>query len=69
VVSHFLPHLNRDAVYRILNAERLGRLPLASRSQRRSGTFKEDDLGFVHIDIKHMPKLGTADGESRKRFL
>ena len=25
VVSHFLPHLNRDAVYRILKAEGLGR--------------------------------------------
>lgn len=27
VVSHFLPHLNRDAVYRILWAEGLNRLP------------------------------------------
>ena len=27
VVTHFLPHLNRDAVYRILKAEGLGRLP------------------------------------------
>src|SRR4051794_37035957 len=26
VVIHFLPHLNRDAVYRILKAEGLGRL-------------------------------------------
>src|SRR5215210_2130923 len=32
VVSHFLPHLNRDAVYRILKAEGLGRLPAPSRS-------------------------------------
>ena len=31
VVTHFLPHLNRDAVYRILKAEGLGRLPPASR--------------------------------------
>jgi transposase len=28
VVAHFLPHLNRDAVYRILKAESLNRLPL-----------------------------------------
>ena len=28
VVSHFLPHLNRDAVYRILKPEGLNRLPL-----------------------------------------
>ena len=32
VVSHFLPHLNRDAVYRILKAEGLGRLPAPSRT-------------------------------------
>ncbi len=31
VVTHFLPHLNRDAVYRILKAEGLGRLPGPSR--------------------------------------
>ena len=50
VVSHFLPHLNRDAVYRILKAEGLGRLPPAH--QRKRGTFKDYDLGFVHMDIK-----------------
>ena len=69
VVSHFLPHLNRDAVYRILKAEGLGRLPPAHRTQRTSGSFKDYDLGFVHLDIKHLPKLRTADGKSRKRFL
>jgi len=69
IVTHFLPHLNRDAVYRILKAEGLGRLPPAQQRQRKSGTFKEYDLGFVHIDIKHLPKLRTANGESRKRFL
>jgi transposase InsO family protein len=69
VVSHFLPHLNRDAVYRILKAEGLGRLPPVHRPKRESGRFKDSDLGFVHIDIKHLPKLRTVDGESRKRFL
>src|SRR4051812_47050114 len=34
VVTHFLPHLNRDAVYRILKAEGLGRLPPADRARR-----------------------------------
>lgn len=29
VVTHVLPHLNRDAVYRILKAEELNRLPRA----------------------------------------
>ena len=69
VVTHFLPHLNRDAVYRILKAEGLGRLPPAHQRQRESGTFKDYDLGFVHMDIKHLPKLRTANGESRKRYL
>ena len=69
IVTHFLPHLNRDAVYRILKAEGLGRLPPAQQRKRKSGTFKDYDLGFVHIDIKHLPKLRTANGESRKRFL
>lgn len=69
VVSHFLPHLNRDAVYRILKAEGLGRLPPAQQRKRRSGTFKDYDLGFVHMDIKHLPKLETTNGERRKRFL
>src|SRR5215203_5578907 len=69
VVTHFLPHLTRDSIYRILRAEGLGRLPAASRPRRDSGTFREYDLGFVHIDVKHLPKLRTANGESRKRFL
>ncbi len=71
VVAHFLPHLNRDSVWRILRAEGLSRRPPppSTRPARGRGTFKEYDLGFVHIDIKHLPKLKTADGERRKRHL
>jgi transposase InsO family protein len=69
VVTHFLPHLNRDSIYRILRAEGLGRLPGADRTRKPSGTFKAYDLGFVHLDVKHLPKLRAADGEARKRFL
>jgi transposase InsO family protein len=69
VVTHFLPHLNRDAVYRILKAEGLGRLSPASRPRKPDGTFKTYDLGFVHLDGKHLPKLRTQDGQSRKRYL
>src|SRR3712207_67002 len=69
VVTHFLPHLNRDAVYRILKAEGLGRLPPADRSRRSHSSFKEYAVGFVHVDVKHLPKLRTGDGESRKRSL
>jgi transposase InsO family protein len=69
IVTHFLPHLNRDAVWRILRAEGLGRLPRAATPEKPAGKFKEYELGFVHLDVKHLPKLRTADGELRKRFL
>jgi transposase len=70
-LRHFLPHLNRDSIYRILKAEGLGRLPPPPTTAPKKGTkkFKEYDLGFVHIDIKHLPKLQTVDGERRKRYL
>ncbi|KQP73216.1 hypothetical protein ASF41_18910 [Methylobacterium sp. Leaf111] len=41
VVCHFLPHLNRDAVYRILKAEGLNRLPPSQQARKPHGTFKE----------------------------
>ncbi|MFC7555435.1 DDE-type integrase/transposase/recombinase [Pseudoroseomonas wenyumeiae] len=71
MVTHFLPHLNRDSIWRILKAEGLNRRPprVATRPVRGRGTFRDYDLGFVHIDIKHLPKLRTADGERRKRYL
>jgi transposase InsO family protein/transposase-like protein len=69
VIRHFLPHLDRDNVYRILRAEGLGRLPPAAKPENKVGTFKAYELGFVHLDIKHLPKLQTADGECRKRYL
>ena len=43
--------------------------PPSGRPKRGQGRFREYDLGFVHIDIKHLPKLQTADGERRKRYL
>src|SRR5829696_7884627 len=69
VVTHFLPHLNRDAVYRILKAEGLNRLPVANRLARPHGAFKDYEVGFVHLDVKHLPKLRDRDGVTRKRFL
>ena len=57
VVCHFLPRLNRDSIWRILKAEGLSRRPkpTAGRSAKGQGTFKDYDLGFIHIDIKHLP--------------
>jgi transposase InsO family protein len=69
VVRHFLPHLGRDNVYRILKAEGLSRRPAPTTPEKAAAKFKEYELGFVHLDVKHLPKLRTADGECRKRFL
>ena len=71
VVTHFLPHLNRDSIWRILRDKGLSRRrpPASGRPVRGKGTFRDYDLGFIHIDIKHLPKLETANGERRKRYL
>ena len=69
VVRHFLPHLGRDNVYRILKAAGLSRRPALARPETPASKFKEYELGFVHLDVKHLPKLRTADGECRKRYL
>src|SRR4051812_23852912 len=69
VVRHFLPHLGRDHVYRILRAEGLSRRPVPTKPERPAGKFKEDELGFVHVDVKHLPKPRTAGGEFRERYL
>src|ERR687894_249826 len=41
----------------------------SARPKRGQGRFKDYDLGFIHIDIKHLPKLQTANGKRRKRYL
>ncbi|MCC2665144.1 MAG: integrase [Geminicoccaceae bacterium] len=69
VVRHFLPHLSRDNVYRILKAAGLSRRPASATPERAAAKFREYELGFVHVDVKHLPKLRTSDGELRKRFL
>jgi transposase InsO family protein len=69
VVAHCLPHLDRDNVHRILKAAGLSRRPPPATPERAAAKFKEYELGFVHLDVKHLPKLRTAGGEWRKRFL
>ena len=57
VVTHFLPHLIRDSIWRILKAKGLNRRPkpVTDKPAKGQGTFRDYDLGFVHIDIKHLP--------------
>jgi transposase InsO family protein len=56
---------------RILRSEGLSRRrpPPSTQATRGQGVFKDYDLGFIHIDIKHLPKLRTGNGETRKRYL
>src|SRR3954453_23227387 len=69
VVRHFLPHLGRDHVYRILRAEGLNRRPVRAPREKAAGKFREYEVGFAHVDVKRLPKLRTADGECRERYL
>ncbi len=74
-LRHFLPHLTRDRVYRILKAEGLHRLadlpPLYAdeRPRRGQGHSRTYDLGFVHVDVKHLPELHVGGGAFRRRYL
>ncbi len=61
VVTHFLPHLNRDAVYRILKAEGMRRLPPARRARRKpDGPCRDYHLCFGHVDVKPCPSCATG---------
>ena len=64
VVTHFLPHLDRDNVYRILKAAGLSRRPAPATPERRVGKFQEYELGFVHTSRKLVWKAIGAAGTS-----
>jgi transposase InsO family protein len=69
VVARFLPHLGRDNVYRILKAAGLSRRPAPAAPGKAAAKFQEYELGCVHLDVKHLPKLRAEGGAWRKRFL
>jgi len=45
VVTHLLPHLNRDAVSRILKAEGLNRRPPSDQARKPHGRFRAYEVG------------------------
>src|SRR3954449_1475676 len=55
ILTHVLPHLNRDAVYRILKAEGITRLTPAERTPKPHSAFKAYEVGVVHMDVKPLP--------------
>src|SRR5215203_5261142 len=38
-------------------------------ARKPHSAFREYDIGFVHMDVKHLPKLQDRDGVTRKRYL
>src|ERR671912_2811007 len=59
----------RQAASRSPRGPGRARGPPPAAPERAAAKFQEYELGFVHMDVKHLPKLRTADGELRKRFL
>ncbi len=49
-------------------AEDLNRLPPAE-GRKPHGSFKDYEVGFIHVDVKHPPKLQDRDRVLRKRYL
>ena len=58
-----------DALYRILKAEGLNRRPPTEQARKPHGTFRDYEVGFIHVDVKHLPKLQDRDRVMRKRYL
>src|ERR687893_2983138 len=57
VVAHFLPHLDRENVYRIPKAAGLSRRPPPATPGRAAAKFKPYELRLVHVVVKHRPKV------------
>jgi transposase InsO family protein len=47
--------LSRDAIYRCLRRAGLNRRPKPGKPA--AGAFEKATVGFIHIDLKHLPKL------------
>jgi transposase-like protein len=56
------PKLSRSAIHRCLVRHNLNRRPKPT-AKREVGTFEEATVGFIHIDLKHLPAL-----EKRKSY-
>ncbi len=65
---------------RIHKAEGLNRLPPTAQARKPHGSFEDCAVGFIHVDVKHLPKGAPAQGGplpklqyrdrvSRKRYL
>lgn len=59
--------LSRSAIYRCLRRHGIsGSLPATAEPRPRPGVFEPTPFGFVHIDLKHLPRL---DGQPAYVFV
>ena len=49
------PDLSRSAIHRCLQRHGVSKRPEPHR--RTTGTFEDAEIGFIHADLKHLPKL------------
>ena len=59
VLSPYIAHIGRGNVYRLLSHERLNRKEylLAEGQKTKPKRFKSHEPGFLHVDIKYLPKI------------
>jgi hypothetical protein len=69
VVTRILPHVNRHSIWRIVRTEGLSRRPQSPPNWPRRGqaTLRDEDLGLIYSNIKHLPELRAAAGAHRER--
>ena len=68
VLKPFIPHLNKDNIYRCLKRYGLPSLKemVVKEEKEEVKEFKMYDPGYIHVDVKEMPKI---KGEIDKRYL
>jgi len=69
ILKPFIPHINRYNVYRCLKRHDLSQLKVLieeTETKEPHKPFKKYEPGYVHIDVKKMPKL---KGETEKAYL
>jgi len=57
VMRRCLRPLSRDCVYRCLRRHDLARRQAATAAPAASGAFESAPVGFIHVDVKHLPAL------------
>ena len=59
-----IPHIGKGNVYRLLAGEKLNRKTYLTADEKSSKPklFKSYPPGYLHIDVKHLPKLGSECG-------